>query len=359
MADRPDCLHVPVLYMENGAFLFWGEAEEATVYQLEASFDCGFEEASIGLSWEISDARDRAWIELDTDPALPDWQAIERQPAAGLNWYNLEYASMTWAELGAMDLRWREMAFLPVSFKAYEGLGVEVPGPDIGRTSGEVDGYGLSRTEFKTAGPQDDGYTGRELEALAPMGLTWRDSDARYLSWQEIRNGGLSWEAFEALPSDSGAHRGWTIRLPDTIQSVTFRVRSKDSSGDVSEWLTTIRHPVVSVTEIDLTCRNDRLYSLQIEGGRVQNLTGVHFVLLYDPLSLCFERFARAPPDSGGHVPVILRNESGKVEFMYKRPIDARQVWSGLLVRPEFTALADGEVHLRLERFGENDKRVV
>lgn len=261
MLAKPTCLHLPPLYEEGTAHLFWEEVAVAEQYELDGHFGEDFHTALTGKTWKDLRESQKSWDEIEQ--GTRSWEEIEALPAQGLSWRYLEFLDHSWEEIKDKGVSWQELWFQKPRFTLYRGPGEKTPGPDQGRTwhnlftEGktwqEAEELALSWEDFELLpsvglvwGQWDSreetwrqregaSRTWQQIEWQPPYGLTWSSLDGRYLGWEDIPS--HTWQELEHLPADNHTHRAYKADIPLYEKSAIFRVRALAEEG-ASDYLT-------------------------------------------------------------------------------------------------------------------------
>ena len=352
--DMPVCLHIPRLYEEQAAFVFWESVVGAVKYGLECSVNETIEEALLGLDWGGINERERTWQQIDDRLT---WGEIAALPAEKRTWMHIESRGLSLDNFEALSLTWDDINELPANLEVYRGPGIDTPGPDVGLTWAEFGAKGKTWVQL-----EGYGLTWAEFERLSAIGLTWDSVDARYLVWDERDAGMLTWDDFESLPADSGVHKGCTIEIPFNKHQMYFRVRACDAGGGYSEYLTSTRKPVISQSVTDLDVIAGGRYRIQIEGSRVQRFEHAQFAIWYNPQVLQVkgaDTLPRSILEASVAQPRAIWNMDGQVHFECALVIPVEWLWNGLISRLEFAGLRTAQTQVRLERVAMDARRVV
>ncbi len=109
MLDKSGCVHIPPLYEEGTAKIFWESVDGADGYELDMHFDEDFEAASHGLAWSDVDISNADWETLQN--ADMTWEAFQNLPAQGRSWRSWEFENASWQEFEENKMTERQWFF--------------------------------------------------------------------------------------------------------------------------------------------------------------------------------------------------------------------------------------------------------
>lgn len=264
MLEKPSCLHVPPLYEEALAQLYWEEVDNADGYELDRSFDEDFISALSGFTWQNIQDYGLAWQGLEQRDR--SWKDLAELPTKGPTWENLSLLDHDWQAIDQPGQSWLELQRTNEHRTIFKGEGKKVPGPDQGLTWVDIESEALSWSDMRDFDYQWEdfqlvpsiGQNWHQLERksyswedfanslltwyalghLTPYGLSWNTLNAKWLAWQEGEEKNLSWEDFESLPADMKTHRSHTLDIPLYKKQAIFRVRAYNEETH-SDYLTT------------------------------------------------------------------------------------------------------------------------
>lgn len=307
--EKPGCLHIPPLYQDDEAFLFWHAMDGAAAYRLECAVDGDFETAQTGLEWGRFDDAGKSWDVLDNTTS---WDEIDVWDNRGRTWSAFESDGLSWDEMDTRPDTWQDVSEHALDLTVYAGPGTNhtIPAAD---------------------------------------GMNWDARDARWSPWSEADARALSWDAIEQQPPDTGPHLGCTVQVPVDKQSGMYRVNAAAQAA-VSGYLTALQQAMISVDTTEVQMPVGELYHVNIVGELVRNFEGMQFTLYYDPLYLAFNAVSLHAAGTPATRTRIVRYTEGQVVFECDAVIPTWETQDGLVLNASFRVVRPGEATLRLER---------
>lgn len=348
---RPECFHIPTLYEGETAQISWGTMEADKNYLVERIFNESFSQALSGYTWDNFDSTNESWSKHDQD-AL-SWHQIEIRTGRGQHWERLDYEQLSWSQIEADSHTWQQLESREISFEIFRGSGVEVTGVEQGRTWLEFDWLNETWGSLEMTG-----HSWKEGEKVALPGLEWEDIDARWLTFEEWENKGLTFRELDTQNRVEG-HRGMTDTISIGAANAMYRIKAYDPDGEESDYLTTLQLPVIpifyrnSVTSYPVKAGKRYLFLLNAQ--EVCGLDKICMNLHYNPYLLELTDFAAGSlrnVTKPGHYPEeqlrIYSSIPGKVWFQSTKPLGQNECFSGAITLVEFTAKGTGTATVSL-----------
>lgn len=345
------CLHIPTLYEGESAQISWGIADQSTEHIVERVFNESFNEAFSGYTWNNIDTTNEPWNKYEQDSL--NWNQFETRHGKGQTWERLDYENLDWSQIDYTSSTWQQLESKDISFEIFRGLGVERTNVEKGRTWLEFDEQNEIWTTFDTVS-----HTWDEGELVTLPGLSWDSIQARWLNFNDIEQKQLTFNELDTLNHVEN-HRGMNDSIPIGATSAMYRIKSYDSGGSESGYLTSSQVPVIPIfyrnSSLNYPVQAGKRYLILMKAKDIKDLDRVRMNLCYNSYLLELTNFAAHSQRNilkPGSYPEeqlnIFSNTSGKIWFQSTRLLSPDECFSGALTLLEFFAKESGTATVSL-----------
>lgn len=350
MINRPECLHIPTLHEGEQAQISWGAVEADKNYTIERVFNESFLQALSGYAWENFDSTNESWDRHDQ--ANLNWYQMESRTGKGRHWERLDYEQLSWLQLENHSYTWQQLESREISFEIFKGPGVERPGIEQGWTWLELDDLNKDWSSLEKCG-----YSWDEGEKVTLPGISWESIKARWLTFDEWERKGLIFHELDTQKHIE-EHRGMTDSIPIGASNAMYRIKTYDSKGDESDYLTTAQLPVIPIfyrnATMEYPVKTGKRYVVLLKAQEVSGLDKIRMNLRYNPYLLELTSLAggqRSITKPGNYPEENLRIYSsipGNLWFQSTRQLSQNECFSGSIALVEFIAKGTGSAAVSL-----------
>lgn len=349
--NRPECLHIPLLYEGEQAEITWGAMEQDKSYTVERAFNETFSQALSGYTWDNYDSADEPWSSHEQN-AL-NWNQIETRTGKGQQWERLEYNQLSWSQLEQQAYTWKQLESREISFEIYKGLGVERPDIEQGCTWLELDELNNSCSSLEKSE-----YSWEKFEKVTLPGISWDSIDSRWLTFNEWEEKDLTFDELDTQ-NQVKEHRGMTDFIPIGASNAMYRIKAYDSNGYESEYLETAQLSVIPVfyrnSTMEYPVKAGKRYTVLMKAQEVSGLDKIRMNLRYNPYLLELVSFSTGGIKSikePGNYPEehikIYSSIPGNLRFQSTRQLNENECFSGSIAIVEFIAKGTGSALISL-----------
>ncbi len=349
--NRPECLHIPLLYEGEQAQISWGAVEANENYTLERIFNESFSQALTGYTWDNFDSSDESWS--SHDQADLNWHHIETRSGKGQHWERLDYEQLSWSQLESHSCTWQQLECRDISFEIFKGPGIELPGIEHGRTWLELDELNNTwSSQEKSENTWDD------WEKVTLPGISWESIDSRWLTFNEWERKGLNFHELDSQKQIE-KHRGLIDSIPIGAFNAMYRIKAYGPNGDESDYLETAQLPVIPIfyrsSTMEYPVKVGKRYTVLLKAQEVSGLDKIHMNLRYDRYLLELTNFAvgglKSITEPGSYPEENVKIYSsipGNLRFQSIRQLNQNECFSGSIALVEFVAKGTGSAVISL-----------
>lgn len=349
--NRPECLHIPLLYEGEQARISWGAVEADENYSLERVFNESFSQTLTGYNWDNYDSSNEPWS--SHDQAYLNWHQIETRTGKSQHWERLDYEQLSWSQLESHSYTWQQLENRDISFEIFKGPGTELPGIEQGRTWLELDEHNNTWSSLeKSENTWDEG------EKVTLPGISWESIDSRWLTFNEWERKGLNFHELDSQKQIE-EHQGLIDSIPIGVSNAMYRIKAYASNGDESDYLETAQLSVIPIfyrnSTMEYPVKAGKRYTVLLTAQEVSGLERIHMKLKYDPYLLELNSFSAGSPKSitkPGSYPEenvkIYSSMPGNLRFQSTRQLSKNQCFSGSIALVEFVAKGTGSAVISL-----------
>ena len=349
--NRPECLHIPLLYEGERAEITWGTMKLDKSYTVERTFNETFTQAFSGYNWDNYDSTDEPWSKRDQ--AALNWHQIETRTGKGQQWERLEYEQLSWSQLEQQAYTWKQLESREISFDIFKGPGVERLGIEQGCTWLELDELNNSWSSLEKSEHSWD-----EIENVTLPGISWDSIDSRWLTFNEWEEKDLTFDKLDTQ-NQVKEHRGMTDFIPIGASNATYRIKAYDSNGHESECLETAQLSVIPIfyrnSTMEYPVKAGKRFTVLMKAQEVIGLDKIRMYLRYNPYLLELVSFTAGGIKSikePGNYPEenikIYSSIPGKLRFQSTRQLNENECFSGSIALVEFIAKETGSASISL-----------
>jgi hypothetical protein len=350
--NRPECLHIPLLYEGEQAQISWGAVEADENYTLERVFNESFSKELTGYNWDNYDSSNEPWS--SHDQASLNWHQIEIKTGKGQHWGHLDYEQSSWSQLENHSDTWQQLESRDISFEIFKGQGIELPSIEQGCTWLELDELNNTWSSQE----ESENTTWDEWEKLTLPGISWESIDSRWLTFKEWERKGLNFHELDSQKQIE-EHRGLIDSIPIGASNAMYRVKAYTPNGDESDYLETAQLSVIPIffrnSTMEYPVKAGKRYTVLLKAQEVSGLDRIHMKLKYDPYLLELNNFAAGGLKSitePGSYPEenvkIYSSIPGNLRFQSTRQLSPNECFSGSIALVEFIAKGTGSAVISL-----------
>ncbi|WP_143320252.1 hypothetical protein [Clostridium sp. HBUAS56010] len=348
---RPECLHIPTLHEGEQAQISWEATEEDKHYIIERVFNESFLQAQSGYTWDNFDSTNEQWNSRDKGD--DSWYQLENRTGKGQHWERLDYNQLNWEEVEGHSFTWQKFENCDINFEIFKGAGNEQPDVEHGRTWLELDEFNKEWNSL-----ENSIHSWAEEERMTLPGISWESIDSRWLTFNEWEEKNLSFFELDGQKQVE-KHRGMTDNISIGSINASYRIRSYDSKGDVSEYLSTGQVPIIPIfyrrSAVVYPVRSGEHYIVLMGAQEVQSLYKIRINLRYNPYLLELISLAAESPrqvKEPGNYPEeklkIYSKNLGNLWFQSTRQLQENECFSGPIALVEFVARKTGNAAVSL-----------
>ena len=342
---KPECLHIPTLYEGENAEIRWEALETDTNYIVERIFNETFSQALSGYTWGNLDTLGESWSHYDQE-AL-NWNQIETRTGKGRNWERHDYEQLTWSQIEETYQSWKQLEIQEISFEIYQGPGAKIM--DITQVHNWLEFDGLGRTWSSL---EMDMLSWQEAESGVLPGLAWESIEARWLTFDEWEQKGLTFQELEGQLRGQ-KHRSMTDVVPIGAVNAMYQMKAKSSNGEESDYVTTTQLPVIPIFYRDgvmeYPVKAGKRYRILLRAQDVYGLDKVRMNLRYNQYLLELNDFSAFSSNkiiaAGEYQAEQLRiycSVPGNVWFQSTRSLNSGECYTGSISLVDFIATGTG-----------------
>lgn len=349
--NRPECLHIPLLYEGERAEISWEAMEQDKSYTVERAFNETFLQALSRYTWDNYDSSDEPWS--SHDQAALNWNQIDTRTGKGQQWEHLEYEQLSWTQLEQQACTWKQLESRDISFEIYKGPGLERPGIEQGWTWLELDELHNSWSSLEKSE-----HSWEMLEKITLPGISWDSIDSRWLTFNEWEEKDLTFDELDTR-NQVKEHRGMTDFIPIGASNAMYRIKAFDSNGYESEYLETAHLSVIPVfyrnSTMKYPVRLGKRYTVLMKAQEVSGLDKIRMNLRYNPYLLELVSFVagsvitiKEPGNYSEENIKIYSSVPGNLRFQSTRQLNENECFSGAIALVEFIAKGTGSALISL-----------
>lgn len=349
--NRPECLHIPLLYEGKQAEISWEAIDRDKSFTVERAFNETFIQALSGYTWDNYDCADEPWNSYDQ--AALNWHQIEMITGKGQQWERLEYEQLSWSQLEQQAYRWKQLESREISFEIFKGPGVERLDIEQGCAWLEMDELNNSWSSFEKLE-----HSWEKLEKVTLPGISWDSIDSRWLTFNEWEEKDLTFDKLDTQ-NQVKEHREMTDFIPIGASNATYRIKAYDSNGYESEYLERAQLSVIPIfyrnSTMEYPVKAGKRYTVLMKAQEVIGLDKIRMNLRYNPYLLELVSFSAGGIKSikePGNYPEehikIYSSIPGNLRFQSTRQLNANECFSGPIALVEFIAKGTGSATVSL-----------